>query len=122
MKFLIIFFIFFQNKNPIKAAFMSTFIPGLGQVYTGNYIKGAIFFISEVYLLKNLIKDYPEIDRDEDILYRFSYNFVLAVGLWSFNIADAYVSAHLYKFEKDTSLMGFNLKREKWILLIEKKF
>jgi|GEM_PF-3329504 len=122
MKFLIIFLIFSQNKNPVKAAWMSAFIPGLGQVYTGNYIKGALFFGGEVYLVNQLIKDYPKIDKDENALYRFSYNFILAVGLWSFNIADAYVSAHLYKFESDTSLMGFNIKNDRWIFMIEKKF
>jgi len=122
MKFLIVFIIFSQNKNPYKAAWMSTFVPGLGQIYTGNYIKGLSFFGAEVYLINRLIRDYPKIDKDENTLYRFSYNFVLALGLWSFNIADAYVSAHLYKFEGDTTLMGFNLKNDRWIFIIEGKF
>ncbi len=123
MKFLLIFILFSQNKNPVKAAWMSAFLPGLGQFYTGNYIKGIVFFGAETYLLKELIKDYPEIDKDKNILYRFSYNFVLAVGLWAFNIADAYVSAHLYNFDKDTSLMSFYIRKEKRLgIIIEKKF
>ena len=122
MKFLLLFLLLAQNKNPVKAAWMSAFLPGLGQVYTGNYIKGVVFFGGEVFLLRELLRDYPYIDKNKDALYRFSYNFILAFSLWAFNIADAYVSAHLYKFEKDTSLFGLRIKEEKLILMIEKKF
>lgn len=122
MKFLLLFLILTQNKNPVKAAWMSAILPGLGQVYTEDYIKGIFFFGGEVFLLKELLRDYPYIDKNQDALYRFSYNFILSFSLWSFNILDAYVSAHLYKFERDTSLLGLYIKEEKLILIIEKKF
>ncbi|MEO0289815.1 MAG: DUF5683 domain-containing protein [candidate division WOR-3 bacterium] len=122
IKFLFLFLILTENKNPVKAAWMSAFLPGLGQVYTGNYIKGAFFFCGEVFLLRELLRDYPYIEKSQSALYRFSYNFILSFSLWAFNILDAYVSAHLYKFERDTSLMGINIKEEKFIFLIEKKF
>ncbi|MEO0295667.1 MAG: DUF5683 domain-containing protein, partial [candidate division WOR-3 bacterium] len=104
IKFLFLFLILTENKNPVKAAWMSAFLPGLGQIYTGNYIKGLVFFGGEVFLIRELIKDYPYVEKNQDALYRFSYNFILSFSLWAFNILDAYVSAHLYKFERDTSL------------------
>ncbi len=122
MKFLLLFLILTQNKNPVRAAWMSAILPGLGQVYTGNYIKGIFFFGGEVFLLRELLGDYPYIDKNKDALYRFSYNFILSFSLWAFNISDAYVSAHLYKFERDTSLFGLSIKEEKLVLMIEKKF
>lgn len=105
IKFFLLIFFINQAKSPVKAAWMSAIVPGLGQIYTGNYLKGAIFFLGEVYLIRNLIRDYPKIDKDKNSLYRFSFNFIISVSLWSYNIADAYVSAHFYKFGRDTSLV-----------------
>lgn len=103
-KFFLLIFLFTQTKSPTKAAWMSAFVPGLGQIYTGNYLKGIIFFLGEIYFISELIKTYPKIDKDKNSLYKFSFNFIISISLWSYNIADAYVSAHLYNFESDTSL------------------
>ncbi len=36
------------EKSPWLAAFMSLAVPGSGEVYTGNYLKGALFFAADV--------------------------------------------------------------------------
>ena len=40
----------FNAKDPIRAGFFSTLIPGGGQIYTGNYIKSGLFLTSEVVI------------------------------------------------------------------------
>jgi hypothetical protein len=38
------------TKNPIKSAALSALLPGGGQIYTGNYIKSGMFFVSEAVI------------------------------------------------------------------------
>jgi hypothetical protein len=37
-----------QKKSPIIAGFASLALPGAGEVYSGSYVKGAVFFVAEV--------------------------------------------------------------------------
>ncbi len=37
-----------SKKNPVVAGLMSLAIPGAGEVYAGEYTKGAVFFVAEV--------------------------------------------------------------------------
>ena len=104
----ILFFLFFisfthssevlNNKNDIldhkdpDIAWKLSIIPGLGQVYNEKYIKGSLFFVSELSLINN-ISIYSA-----DIAMRNSLMWV-AIGLYVYNIIDAYVDAELNTFD-----------------------
>ncbi len=108
MKFLILL-VLSGTKSPAKAAIYSFLVPGAGQFYVGDYFKGAVFAGTQGYLLYELYRTYNnrqkwKRDTTNYYEYRISYFSVLYVGVWAFSIADAYVSAHLYEFEKDTTL------------------
>ncbi len=81
------------EKSPLKAVILSTLLPGGGQIYTENYLKGIIFTSGEGLLLYFTIKE-KEKEKRSNLLW-------WTAALHIFNIADAYVSAHLYKFEKN---------------------
>lgn len=81
------------EKSPMKAVILSTLFPGGGQIYTENYLKGIIFTSGEGLLLYFTIKEKEKEKRSNLIWW--------TAALHIFNIADAYVSAHLYKFEKN---------------------
>ena len=78
-------------KDP-NIAWKLSIIPGLGQVYNEKYIKGSLFFVSELSLISN-ISIYSA-----DIAMRNSLMWV-AIGLYAYNIIDAYVDAELNTFD-----------------------
>jgi hypothetical protein len=39
------------DKNPVVAALLSLLIPGLGQLYNGEVVKGIVFFIGWITIL-----------------------------------------------------------------------
>ena len=80
-----------DHKDP-KIAWKLSIIPGLGQVYNEKYIKGSLFFVSELSLINN-ISIYSA-----DIAMRNSLMWV-AIGLYAYNIIDAYVDAELNTFD-----------------------
>ena len=80
-----------DHKDP-NVAWKLSIIPGLGQVYNEKYIKGSLFFVSEVSLINN-ISIYSA-----DIAMRNSLMWV-AIGLYVYNIIDAYVDAELNTFD-----------------------
>ena len=80
-----------DHKDP-NIAWKLSIIPGLGQVYNEKYIKGSLFFVSELSLINN-ISIYSA-----DIAMRNSLMWV-AIGLYAYNIIDAYVDAELNTFD-----------------------
>jgi len=54
----------FIRKDPILAAALSWYIPGLGQIYGGDILKGAIFWIAEEALLVTTIMIFAELKLD----------------------------------------------------------
>jgi len=104
-------------KSPKIALTLSAVIPGAGQFYTENYLKGIIVFSAETYLMFNTINfysDYREnrrlfretgidsfrIKRDiaEDNLYEFIW---WDAFVYMLSLLDAYIDAELYNFEMD---------------------
>lgn len=81
------------EKSPTRAIIFSALFPGGGQIYTENYLKGMIFAGAEGLLLYWTIKE-KDRERKSDLVW-------WSVAFHIFNIADAYVSAHFYKFEKN---------------------
>jgi hypothetical protein len=97
-------------KKPHRSAFLavsfSAVIPGGGQLYTQNYLKAAGFAGALGYVGYNWYKydnDYMTSSwADEDYYYQKRRKYMLwTIGVWLGSLADAYVSAHLYKFNQN---------------------
>jgi len=111
--------------NPTVAALLSTAIPGAGQIYGRAYWHSPIFIVAEGYCawrvfdaaqraneqwdLRNSLTPgtaaYEEARSEFDYaaLERNTYLWFLA-GVKFLDIADAYVSAHLYEFDEQMNM------------------
>lgn len=79
-------------KDP-SIAWKLGFIPGLGQIYNGKWIKSGLLLGAQYYALDNFIRL-----RDKgNISMRNTYAWWVA-GLYVYGILDAYVDAHLSSF------------------------
>jgi len=120
-------------KVPSKAALYSAVLPGLGQAYNGKYWKMPIVYIAmgtgiyaavwnqqnydiflEAYKIRKSggIDDYYNILKDEKQLISWmdyyrnqrDMSILITLGLYAFNILDAYVDAHLSNFNISNDL------------------
>ena len=112
--------------SPIGAAVRSAFLPGWGQIYTENKIRGSILFVSCGAILtsgfisrksyQNNYQNYKNtaeaLDNPQDCkkihgcqeLYdkanqRFKLSqflFFSSIGVWAYSIIDSYVNANFY--------------------------
>lgn len=124
----------FKEHSPKKAALMSTFLPGLGQIYNKKYWKVPVIYAGEATLLyfyhwNNIryieynkayidlvngnIADYKGVTSSDRLKQAKDYyrryrdlNIIGMFALYVLNIIDASVDAHLYHFDvsKDLSL------------------
>tara|TARA_Y100000758_G_C15748098_1_gene311029 strand:- start:58 stop:435 length:378 start_codon:yes stop_codon:yes gene_type:complete len=79
-------------RNP-RLAWKLSAVPGLGQLYNGKYIK-AIGFVAAEYTAVNLFNEYKKTSL---IGLRNTYAWWI-IGLYVWNILDAYVDAQLSTF------------------------
>ncbi|MBI4726195.1 hypothetical protein HY768_03050 [candidate division TA06 bacterium] len=97
-------------RKPRRSAFLavsfSAVFPGGGQLYTQNYLKavgfagalGCLGYNWYSYNKQYLASSY----FDEDYYYGKRRKYMLwTIGVWLGSLADAYVSAHLYKFNQN---------------------
>lgn len=71
-------------KNPGLSAVISTFIPGIGQIYNGQIVKGILILMAAILaLILSIAVRMPE----RSIIY------IAYIVIWIFNIFDAYKSA-----------------------------
>ncbi|GEM_PF-1033317 len=93
-------------KSPWGAVVRSAIIPGLGQVYTHNYLKGAVAFTLNGFWLARIrryqqrwSKHHIQADRDRrnDSYWFFGVTYLLT-------LVDAYVNAYLFKFDEAMQL------------------
>lgn len=112
-------------KSSGKAMLYSTLLPGAGQYYTENYLKGVlmttawgtlgILSIREHLLARDALEQHND---NSYIKHRDQRNLWLwwTAAVWVFSIADAYVSSHMYKFREQETLgfinQNFNLAIE----------
>ena len=89
-------------KSPMGAMVRSMVLPGWGQWYNERPIKGAVIFSTELFLGGAMVYEQR---RNLDHQQRNTY-FLWFLGVFLYNIADAYVDAHLYGFEEDAETMG----------------
>lgn len=124
----------YRKHSPKKAAWMSTIIPGLGQVYNDKYWKvpviyaaggACVYFINQngkLYreykqayndFINGEIEQYKGYDRKEELQTVKNYyrnnrdlSYILLGLTYIANILDASVDAHLYYFDvsKDLSM------------------
>ena len=95
-----------KAPSPSKAMLYSAIFPGGGQFYTGSYIKGAVMAGLSFFLLSSAYVNYREAEKYDRAspgwnFYRkeaFSYGLYY-LGLYLYSIADAYISAHLYRVD-----------------------
>lgn len=109
-----------EEKSPPYALLSSLLIPGGGQFYCENTVKGIFFWLAQTFLLSAAILEHR---RAEDYHLRYlqtqnpeDYNeylnhagrradFIWIGGIcYAISAADAYVSAHFYGFEGGTIL------------------
>ena len=93
-------------KSPLKAVFFSAVFPGGGQIYTRNYWRAAGLGTVEASLAgaamyevwrMNKATDQAEIDRHFEKQRSLWW---WTAGIGAFSMADAYVDAHLYRFDE----------------------
>lgn len=89
-------------KSPSKAVLLSCFLPGGGQFYNEKFVKGAVFGAAEAFTgyvaLSNYL-DYKKTGSEAKFKESFSYGFYF-LGIWLYSMADAYVDAQLFNFDK----------------------
>lgn len=116
-----------SSKSPTLSAWLSFLIPGGGQFYTENYLKGVLITGVQGYLIYefNRIYNLKKEKGIPDTTYerKMVYNSIWYLIALTYSIADAYVSAHLYNFEKDTTLnVSFLPSKEGFKFFLTKKF
>ena len=82
-----------SEKNP-ELAWKLSLIPGLGQFYNEKYLKGALFLSSEAILIRNISIYSADIAMRNSLMW-------LTIGIYVFNIIDAYVDAELSTFSQN---------------------
>lgn len=103
-----------QAKSPFQAMVASAILPGGGQFYSENYLRGAVFcaaqatvaamFLYEHALTEEARRRYKltrDLDDYGDYAHHFDRRFDLlwwGAGVWAFSMADAFVDAHMFKF------------------------
>lgn len=117
-------FFFIIAKSSKTAIILSATIPGGGQFYTENYLKGLFFLGAESYLFYNTLNfylSYKENDRlfqetgvdsfriKRDLSQDNLYEFLWWDGvIYMLSLLDAFINAELYNFEMD-----FKVKEKK---------
>jgi hypothetical protein len=105
------------KKNPNKALLLSI-LPGGGQFYTHNYLKGIAFALLQgtaagatiyFWVKENKAKEENN-SLNADYYYGQMYNYLWMDGfVWGFSMMDAYVSAHFYKFRDQSISSGLEI-------------
>lgn len=93
-------------KSPGVAMILSTIIPGGGQIYCQNYLKAIIISGTEVTLGYFAYQNHQKFTTTQNNSYRDKRNNFLwwLATIKVLSIADAYVSAQMYKFNEQMKL------------------
>jgi len=109
-----------NEKSPIFALLCSLLLPGGGQFYTENNLKGVLFFAAQTCMLSVILYEHQKAEnswlrykRTGDPAYYEDYSHYkekrddhLWWGglIWGLSCADAYIDAHFYRFNAEMSL------------------
>lgn len=103
------------RRSPGLALALSLVLPGGGQVYTGNYWKAAIIAPVEVGLGYLALRQDRFARRalaaGDTVAYNFNRDWRTTWLWWTgavvvFSMADAYISAKMFGFDRETRLGG----------------
>lgn len=103
-------------KSPGTAILLSLLLPGAGQVYTGNWWKATLIAPAEVTLGYFSIREHlsaTEYLRESDTANYVRHSDAGTAFLWwtgaviAFSMADAYVSAQMYGFDREIRLSSW---------------
>ena len=110
-----------DEKSPFGATVRSMALPGWGQFYTENHLKGVLFASAEITLFSLWWSEKKAGDRDMDEFNRTQNNsfynsgtghqnkasdyFSWGLVVYMVNMLDAYISAHLYKFDEKVRMV-----------------
>ncbi len=108
-----------RSKSPSLAMLRSAVLPGWGQFYTGHPWRGSLILAAEGTLLAFAWSENRKADRNwetydrtgepayfdiyEKHFHRANNLLSWAIVVFLYNVADAYVSAHLYDFDSKIS-------------------
>ncbi|HDS09477.1 MAG TPA: hypothetical protein ENN73_04550, partial [Firmicutes bacterium] len=112
------------KKDPILASSISWYIPGGGQFYSGKYLKGSIFLITEAGLFVTalgLVSNYSYdigngflVDAKRDVSLKdkqLAWGLgTLLLGIHVYNIVDAYKTAKNFNHSIDSELQKNQLQ------------
>ena len=94
------------HRSPLLSVCFSAVLPGGGQLYTQQYLKTAIFAGGLGYLgycynredqaaIGNPVQDDYNYHNERRRTYKWWF-----IGIWTLSLADAYVDAHMFKFDE----------------------
>ena len=114
-------------KNPKAAMLRSLLVPGWGQFYNGQWLKGVLIAGAEIGLTANAVVLNQWAQQTTDEVERFYYqdsrnlSYWLLAGTVLFSVVDAFVDAHLYHFDEspDLSLLVVS-QEERFTSLIDR--
>ena len=87
------------------------FVPGLGQLYNGKYLKSIVFLGAEYYSVNRLL----DLKEEGSIGLRNTYAWWV-FGIYVWNMLDSYVDAHMSTFpvkQLDSITINDSLKVKK---------
>lgn len=127
------------EKSPLRAMLYSAVVPGGGQIYTEKYVNAALVIGIQALLVTEAIQDNNDKDKYQkridgsnsslDIYnkqQRDKYQDEIRSDYWwigttlFLSIADAFVDAHLYNFNKEKDKVHLKFKDK--LLQVEYRF
>lgn len=102
----------YPKKNPAVALSLSL-LPGGGQFYTENYLKGIVVGGAQLYFGGGTVYLHLQAQKAKNRGDAWEYEWYSNQRteflwwdalVWAFSMADAYVSAHFYKFKEQGKL------------------
>jgi len=93
-------------KSPAGAMLRSLAVPGWGQFYNGKYMQGALILGLETFFAAGAFVEHRNFVREgrswsSPHRERRNNFLIWLAGPVLFSMADAYVAAHLYRFDED---------------------
>jgi len=101
-----------ERKSPGRALLLST-LPGGGQFYNGEYVKGVLFSVAQTVCLLFTVREHIYATRAKREGREGDYNYHIknrsdwlwwSSGMWALSMVDAYIGAHFYSFEEDVGI------------------
>lgn len=115
------------HRSPLLAVCFSAVFPGGGQLYTQQYFRAAAFAGGLGYLGycynredKAAIGNPDQDDYNYHNERRRTYKWWF-IGTWTLSLADAYVDAHMFKFDEHSE-PGISLQVSPWSVALAKRF